>query len=53
MDAYRWGLLVGLNFRPALGRPARALTSSARPRCELCGRLLEQSRTGALVCPTC
>jgi hypothetical protein len=53
MDAYRWGLLVGLNFRPALGRPARALVSSARPRCELCGRLLEQSRSGALVCPTC
>jgi hypothetical protein len=52
-DAYRWGLLVGLNYRTALSRPLQAPVSSARPRCEVCGRLLEQSRSGVLVCPTC
>jgi hypothetical protein len=53
VDAYRWGLLVGLNYRPALGRPIRARLSVSRPRCETCSRLLEQTRSGALVCPAC
>lgn len=53
VDAYRWGLLVGLNYRPAFGRPVQAPISSNAPRCETCGRLLVQTRSGALVCPTC
>jgi hypothetical protein len=53
LDAYRWGLLVALNYKPAVGRPSRARVSSARPRCEMCDRLLEQTPTGALVCPAC
>jgi len=53
LDAYRWGLLVALNYRPAPGAPARSRPSVARPRCEACGRLLEQTRSGALICPTC
>jgi hypothetical protein len=53
VDAYRWGLLVGLNYRPALGRAVQAPLRSAHPRCETCSRLLVQTRSGALVCPTC
>jgi hypothetical protein len=52
-DAYRWGLLVALNYRSPVGRQSRARVSAARPRCEMCDRLLEQTRSGALVCPTC
>ena len=53
VDAYRWGLLVGLNYRPVLGRPAQPRLDSSRPRCATCSRLLVQTRSGALVCPTC
>jgi len=53
VDAYRWGLLVGLNYRPALGRPVRARLSASPPRCESCSRLLVHTRSGGLVCPTC
>jgi hypothetical protein len=52
-DAYRWLLLAAMNHRPPRVRaPGPRADASAR-RCEMCGRLLEHSAFGMLVCPTC